>query len=162
MLYSLPLRARLTVGSAAGAIRELFTKVQAIDAKHGKFDLVLCTGDFFGPPKGEGEEYTDEDDVMQLLNGALDGEYPSLCSVCVDLTQAIQHPWNASSCKVNMHCRNQSLRSSQKQEDSCQRTCSYSVGAYRDVRCSSDRIARQVRSNDNSARVTRCMPWWNL
>ena len=75
MWYLPCLHVRLTVGSAAGAIRELFTKVQAIDAKHGKFDLVLCTGDFFGPPKGEGEEYTDEDDVMQLLNGVLDGEY---------------------------------------------------------------------------------------
>lgn len=72
MPYLLCPRVRLTVGSAAGAIRELFTKVQAIDAKHGKFDLVLCTGDFFGLAKGEGEEYTDEDDVMQLLNGALD------------------------------------------------------------------------------------------
>lgn len=64
----------LTIGSAAGAIRELFTKIQAIDAKHGKFDLVLCTGDFFGPLKDDEEEYSDEDDVMQLLNGALDGE----------------------------------------------------------------------------------------
>ena len=69
---------RLTVGSAAGAIRELFSKVQAIDAKHGKFDLVLCTGDFFGPLKDEDEEYTEEDDVVQLLNGSLDGECLSL------------------------------------------------------------------------------------
>lgn len=62
----------LTVGSAAGAIRELFAKIQAIDAKHGKFDLVLCTGDFFGPPKDQGEAYRDDEDVMQLLNGSLD------------------------------------------------------------------------------------------
>lgn len=62
----------LTVGSAAGSIRELFSKVKAIDAKHGKFDLVLCTGDFFGPPKID-EEYEDEDEVMQLLNGTLEG-----------------------------------------------------------------------------------------
>jgi hypothetical protein len=61
------------VGSAAGAIRELFSKVKAIDAKHGKFDLLLCTGDFFGPPKDEGEEYSEDSDVMQLLNGSLDG-----------------------------------------------------------------------------------------
>ena len=66
---------RLTVGSAAGAIRELFSKVQAIDAKHGKFDLVLCTGDFFGPPKDEDEEYSENDDVMKLLNGELDGMF---------------------------------------------------------------------------------------
>ena len=61
---------RLTVGSAAGAIRELFAKIQAIDAKHGKFDLVFCIGDFFGPPK---EEYGENEDIMQLLDGALDG-----------------------------------------------------------------------------------------
>ncbi|KAI0071557.1 nuclear protein [Panus rudis PR-1116 ss-1] len=72
----------LTVGSASGSIKDLFAKVKAIDAKHGKFDLVLCTGDFFGPPK---EEYGEDDEVTQLLNGTLEapiecyimqGEYP--------------------------------------------------------------------------------------
>ncbi|THH28827.1 hypothetical protein EUX98_g5363 [Antrodiella citrinella] len=63
----------LTVGSANGSIRELFSKVKAIDAKHGKFDLVLCTGDFFGPPKVD-EEYGEGDEVMQLLEGLLEGE----------------------------------------------------------------------------------------
>lgn len=67
---------RMTVGSAAGSIRELFAKIKAIDAKHGKFDLVLCTGDFFGLPNDEGEEYKDDDDVMQLLSGALEGMCP--------------------------------------------------------------------------------------
>ncbi|PCH37719.1 nuclear protein [Wolfiporia cocos MD-104 SS10] len=75
----------LTVGSAVGSIRELFAKIEAIDTKHGKFDLVLCTGDFFGPPKDEGEEYNSEDEVVQLLDGTLEaplecyimqGEYP--------------------------------------------------------------------------------------
>ncbi|PSS29584.1 hypothetical protein PHLCEN_2v2732 [Hermanssonia centrifuga] len=71
----------LTIGSAVGAIRELFAKIQAIDAKHGKFDLVLCTGDFFGPPKDEGQEYTEEDDIIQLLNGALEGvHHPVYCN----------------------------------------------------------------------------------
>ena len=65
---------RLTVGSACGSIRDLFAKVKAIDAKHGKFDLLLCTGDFFGAPKDEEQEYGDDEDVMQLLNGSLDGE----------------------------------------------------------------------------------------
>lgn len=65
------------MGSAAGSIRDLFAKVKAIDAKHGKFDLVLCTGDFFGPPKDEGEEYAEGDEVMQLLNETLE----STCSV---------------------------------------------------------------------------------
>ncbi|KZT09782.1 nuclear protein [Laetiporus sulphureus 93-53] len=75
----------LTVGSAAGSIRELLSKIKAIDAKHGKFALALCAGDFFGPPKDEGEEYTGEDDLIQLLEGNLEvpiecyvmqGEYP--------------------------------------------------------------------------------------
>ena len=61
------------MGSAAGAIRDLFAKIQAIDAKHGKFDLVLCTGDFFGLPKENEDDYKDDEDVIQLLNGTLDG-----------------------------------------------------------------------------------------
>ncbi|CAL1705644.1 unnamed protein product [Somion occarium] len=66
----------LTVGSAAGSIREIFSKIQAIDAKHGKFDLALCTGDLFGPPK---EEYGEDDEVTQLLNGSL--EAPVECYI---------------------------------------------------------------------------------
>lgn len=62
---------RLTVGSAVGEIRELFTKVKAIDNKHGKFDLLLCTGDFFGPPKDESE--TVDDEIVELLEGRLEG-----------------------------------------------------------------------------------------
>ncbi|OSX65607.1 hypothetical protein POSPLADRAFT_1044935 [Postia placenta MAD-698-R-SB12] len=69
----------LTVGSAAGSIRELFAKIKAIDAKHGKFDLVLCVGDFFGPPKDEGEAYSEDDEVIQLLEGKL--EVPVECYV---------------------------------------------------------------------------------
>ncbi|KAF8651480.1 hypothetical protein AX16_004778 [Volvariella volvacea WC 439] len=74
----------LTVGSAVGSISSLFSKIRAIDAKHGKFDLVLCTGDFFGPPK-ELDTTTEEDETSQLLSGKLEapvecyimqGEYP--------------------------------------------------------------------------------------
>ena len=54
-----------------GCVRDLFAKVKAIDAKHGKFDLVICTGDFFGPPN---EETSSEDDeIGQLLDGRLEG-----------------------------------------------------------------------------------------
>ncbi|KAG6917921.1 hypothetical protein DXG01_000358 [Tephrocybe rancida] len=63
----------LAVGSAAGSIRDLFAKIKAIDAKHGKFDLVLCTGDFFGPSLGE-ENSNIEDDTTKLLAGELDGK----------------------------------------------------------------------------------------
>lgn len=62
---------RLTVGPAVGSIRELFSKVKAIDAKHGKFELVLCVGDFFGP------ESEQEDEVRALLSGEIEG----ICSL---------------------------------------------------------------------------------
>jgi hypothetical protein len=52
-----------------GSIRDLFAKVKAIDAKHGKFDLCLCVGDFFGP--SEGDEVNE--DIQALLNGTLEG-----------------------------------------------------------------------------------------
>ncbi|KAF5315677.1 hypothetical protein D9611_004814 [Ephemerocybe angulata] len=68
----------LTVGSAVGSIRELFAKVKAIDAKHGKFDLLLCTGDFFGPIQTPGENAID-DEVSQLLLGQI--EAPIECYV---------------------------------------------------------------------------------
>ncbi|KAJ3515729.1 hypothetical protein NLJ89_g1570 [Agrocybe chaxingu] len=66
----------LAVGSAVGSIRDLFTKIKAIDAKHGKFDLLLCTGDFFGPLK---DDAVDEDEVGQLLGGQL--ETPIECYI---------------------------------------------------------------------------------
>ncbi|KAJ6490622.1 hypothetical protein C8R47DRAFT_453420 [Mycena vitilis] len=65
----------LTVGSAVGSIRDLFAKIKAIDAKHGKFDLVLCTGDFFGPLGEPGAE----DETAQLLAGTL--EAPIECYI---------------------------------------------------------------------------------
>lgn len=54
-----------------GAIRALFAKVKAIDVKHGKFDLLLCAGDFFGPPKEETS--SNDDETGQLLDGQLEG-----------------------------------------------------------------------------------------
>ncbi|KZT39225.1 hypothetical protein SISSUDRAFT_1003698, partial [Sistotremastrum suecicum HHB10207 ss-3] len=56
----------LAVGPVLGSFREIFAKVKAMDEKHGKFDLLLCTGDFFAK-EGEGEEALDE-----LLAGSLD------------------------------------------------------------------------------------------
>ncbi|KAG6854723.1 hypothetical protein C0991_002436 [Blastosporella zonata] len=61
----------LAVGSAAGSIRDLFAKIKAIDAKHGKFDLVLFTGDFFGPIPGE-DASSHGDDITKLLAGELE------------------------------------------------------------------------------------------
>ena len=65
----------LTVGAVLGSFSSLFTKVKAIDAKHGRFELLLCTGDFFGPAGDEGE-------LLLLLEGALDGE-PIIWMCCV-------------------------------------------------------------------------------
>jgi hypothetical protein len=66
------------VGSAAGSIRDLFAKIKAIDAKHGKFDLVLCTGDFFGPLG----QPSAEEETEQLLAGSLEGAYRIFCRFC--------------------------------------------------------------------------------
>jgi hypothetical protein len=51
----------------------LFSKVKAIDAKHGKFEILLCTGDFFGPISQPGLE--GEKEVEQLLEGKLEGKF---------------------------------------------------------------------------------------
>lgn len=64
---------RLTVGSALGSIRDLFVKIKAIDAKHGKFDCVLCIGDFFGPLKESGDKGNGTDETEQFLNGDIEG-----------------------------------------------------------------------------------------
>ncbi|KAF5330347.1 hypothetical protein D9619_005485 [Psilocybe cf. subviscida] len=70
----------LTVGSAVGQIRDLFAKVKAIDAKHGKFDLLLCTGDFFGLPSETDDGSAEvDDDIAQLLDGRL--EAPIECYI---------------------------------------------------------------------------------
>lgn len=61
----------LTTGSVAGSIREFFNKLRAIDTKHGKFDLALCIGDFFGTGK--------DDETRQLLDGEL--ESPIECYI---------------------------------------------------------------------------------
>ncbi|KAF9469231.1 CwfJ C-terminus 1-domain-containing protein-like protein [Collybia nuda] len=62
----------LTLGSTAGSISDLFTKVKVIDAKHGKFDLVLCIGDFFGSINPLENAPDVEDETTKLLAGGLD------------------------------------------------------------------------------------------
>ena len=47
-----------------GTIRDFFDRLKAIDVKHGKFDLVLCVGDFFSTVKDE--------EIRQLLDGELE------------------------------------------------------------------------------------------
>ncbi|KAG8958921.1 hypothetical protein FRC00_002149 [Tulasnella sp. 408] len=63
----------LAVGSALGSINNLFSKVKTINAKHGPFELLLCTGDFFGPPGAANES----EEVDALLNGKLEVPMPS-------------------------------------------------------------------------------------
>ncbi|KIK61829.1 hypothetical protein GYMLUDRAFT_42253 [Collybiopsis luxurians FD-317 M1] len=67
----------LAVGSACGSIRDLFTKIKTIDAKHGKFDFALCAGDFFGPLNDAKEDA--EDEMSLLLDGKL--EVPIECYI---------------------------------------------------------------------------------
>lgn len=59
----------LAVGAALGSVRDLFAKIKSIDAKHGKFDCVLCVGDFFGPLQDASAHDGAQDEVSQLLNG---------------------------------------------------------------------------------------------
>lgn len=66
----------MTVGSAVGSIRDIFAKIKAIDAKHGKFDFVLCAGDFFGPLTEDNSETGEDDDISQLLEGNIAGSSP--------------------------------------------------------------------------------------
>ena len=76
------------MGSAVGSIRDLFAKIKSIDDKHGKFDFVLCLGDFFGPPKDAAEAYEEDHEVMQLLDGRLEGRVMS--QLLVRIPRSIQ------------------------------------------------------------------------
>ncbi|KAF8844424.1 nuclear protein [Paxillus ammoniavirescens] len=69
----------LTVGSAVGSIRDLFAKIRAVDAKHGKFDCVLCLGDFFGPLQERSAGKDVQNDTLQLLDGTI--EAPLKCYI---------------------------------------------------------------------------------
>ncbi|KIJ69163.1 hypothetical protein HYDPIDRAFT_164801 [Hydnomerulius pinastri MD-312] len=69
----------LTVGPAVGSIRDLFSRVKTIDAKHGKFDCVLCVGDFFGPLQEAHAGKDREDEISQLLSGGI--EAPLKCYI---------------------------------------------------------------------------------
>lgn len=61
------------VGSAHGSISSIFSKVQAIDKKHGKFDLLLCVGDFFSVSEEVTVEEDSKDEMEALLNGTIEG-----------------------------------------------------------------------------------------
>jgi hypothetical protein len=52
----------LSVGAAHGSIRSLFAKIASLSAKHGPFDITLCTGDFFA----------DNAELDDLLGGKLE------------------------------------------------------------------------------------------
>jgi hypothetical protein len=54
----------LATGPVSGLFSEFFDKLRSIDAKHGKFDFVLCVGDFFGAAKDE--------EIRRLLDGELE------------------------------------------------------------------------------------------
>lgn len=58
-----------------GAYTALVGKVKAIDAKHGKFEMLLCLGDFFASPDAEATELDD------LLNGKIICEFREYLTV---------------------------------------------------------------------------------
>ncbi|KAJ3406521.1 hypothetical protein HDV05_005964 [Chytridiales sp. JEL 0842] len=45
----------LVIGALNGNFKQAFAKASSINSKHGPFDMLLCTGDFFGPPSTESE-----------------------------------------------------------------------------------------------------------
>lgn len=62
----------------------MFAKIKAIDAKHGKFDFVLCVGDFFGPLQETSTEKGAQGEVLQLINGAIAGVSFTVISVATN------------------------------------------------------------------------------
>ncbi len=66
-------RPSLTLGPCLGAIKELFAKITSIDAKYGKFDFALCVGNFFGPPTHAADEPEAQKDLLDLLEGKVEG-----------------------------------------------------------------------------------------
>lgn len=60
----------LVIGSVLGSFKSLCQKVKAIDQKHGKFEMILASGDFFGPPDGSPEQTAE---LRALLDEQLEG-----------------------------------------------------------------------------------------
>lgn len=48
---------RLLCGDVEGRFQTLFKRVEAINAKSGPFDMLLCVGNFFGVNNVEFEDY---------------------------------------------------------------------------------------------------------
>lgn len=72
----------LAIGSVLGSFESLCQKIKAINQKHGKFEMVLVTGDFFGPPDSSPEQTKE---LAALLDGRIEvpiqmyitqGQYP--------------------------------------------------------------------------------------
>ncbi|UZJ57107.1 hypothetical protein CBS101457_006427 [Exobasidium rhododendri] len=59
----------LTIGPPSGRVRELSTKIKAINDKYGPFEALLCLGDLFTPYDREGAELSQ--DESDLLDGTL-------------------------------------------------------------------------------------------
>lgn len=68
-LLSISVKNRLVVGSANGDLRNLCAKVGTMQAKHGPFDILFCTGNFFG-------QETPIEVIDELLENKLDCKCP--------------------------------------------------------------------------------------
>ncbi|KAF8940559.1 hypothetical protein BGZ52_000072, partial [Haplosporangium bisporale] len=55
----------LVVGSANGDLRNMCSKVATINSKHGPFDILFCTGNFF-------DKETSQELIDEILENKLD------------------------------------------------------------------------------------------
>ncbi|RKP39624.1 CwfJ C-terminus 1-domain-containing protein-like protein [Dimargaris cristalligena] len=72
----MPSQKILVVGSVQGQFSKFFKKVGAIHRKNGPFDLVLCTGDFFGAESTSPSTETTSEGENAELARLLAGEIP--------------------------------------------------------------------------------------
>ncbi|KIJ24949.1 hypothetical protein M422DRAFT_274170 [Sphaerobolus stellatus SS14] len=60
----------LAIGAVLGSFKSFFSKVKAFDQKHGKFEMVIATGDFFAPE----DDTSKEEELIELLEDKLEGD----------------------------------------------------------------------------------------
>ncbi|KIJ44274.1 hypothetical protein M422DRAFT_30418 [Sphaerobolus stellatus SS14] len=58
----------LAIGAVLGSFKSFFSKVKAFDQKHGKFEMVIATGDFFAPE----DDTSKEEELIELLEDKLE------------------------------------------------------------------------------------------
>ncbi|PAV79700.1 hypothetical protein WR25_19083 isoform C [Diploscapter pachys] len=67
----------LCVGDVQGAFAKLIKQVQAVNAKNGPFDMLLCVGEFFGPSDEENQKVVSGEIEMPIATYILGSCCPS-------------------------------------------------------------------------------------